>query len=145
LAKQQLEVFAETLHLATHAWRNELDRRLRPLGLSRSKWMLLMTLARGAEGISQKALAEQLGIESPTLVGLLDRLERDALVERRAAKEDRRVKAVHLSPRGQALIGRIKEIAADLRTDLFTGIAQAELETALRVLAHLRSRAERLQ
>ncbi len=145
MAKPQTEVFAETLHFATHAWRNELDRRLRPLGLSRSKWMLLMTLARGAQGTSQKALADQLGIESPTLVGLLDRLERDGLVERRSADEDRRVNAVHLSRQGQALIGKIREIAAGLRAELFAGVGQDELDTALRVLAHIRSRVESLQ
>lgn len=145
MTKQQLEVFAETLHLTTHVWKNELDRRLRPLGLSRSKWMLLMALARGAQGASQKALADLLGIEGATLVGLLDRLERDGLVERRSAEDDRRVNEVHLSRKGQALIGKIKEIAAGLRAELFNGMGHAEIETALRVLAHIKSRAEALQ
>jgi len=145
LTKQQLEVFAETLHLTTHVWKNELDRRLRPLGLSRSKWTLLMTLSRGAQGASQKALADQLGIEGATLVGLLDRLERDGLVERRSAEDDRRVNAVHLSRKGQALIGKIREIAAGLRADLCSGVSQSELETALRVLSQIKSRAEALQ
>ncbi len=145
MTKPQLEVFAETLHLTTHVWKNELDRRLRPLGLSRSKWMLLMALARGAQGASQKALADLLGIEGATLVGLLDRLERDGLVERRSAEDDRRVNEVHLSRKGQALIGRIKEIAAGLRTELFNGMSQGDIEIALRVLSHIKSRAEALQ
>jgi len=138
------EAFAETLHLTTHAWRNELDRRLRPIGLSRSKWMLLIALARGGQGESQKTLADRLGIEGPSLVGLLDRLQRDGLVERRATPGDRRMNAVHLSRKGQALIGEIRKIAAALRAELFTGIESADLDTAMRVLAKIKATAEAL-
>lgn len=138
------EVFAQTLFLATHAWRNELDRRLRPLGLSRSKWMLLVVLARGGEGLSQKALAGRLSIEGPTLVGLLDRLQRDGLVERRAAERDRRANAVHLSRKGKDLIGEIERIARALRSELFAGIGQSELDSALRVISRIKAKAEAL-
>jgi MarR family transcriptional regulator for hemolysin len=138
------EVFAETLFLATRAWRYELDRRLRPLGLSRSKWILLMALARGAQGASQKALADRLSIEGPTLVGLLDRLERDGLVERRTAQEDRRINTVHLSRKGRALIGDIERIARSLRGELFAGLGKTALKSALRVVSHIRARAETL-
>ena len=140
----KIEAFAETLYLATHAWRNELDRRLRPMGLSRSKWMLLIALSRGGQGKSQKALADRLGIEGPSLVGLLDRLQRDGLVERRAAPGDRRMNAVHLSRKSRALIGEIRKIAAWLRAELFVGIDASDLDTAMRVLAKIKAKAEAL-
>lgn len=143
--KTRTEAFTETLYMATHAWRNELDRRLRPLGLSRSKWMLLIALTRGAAGLSQRALADRMGIEGPTLVGLLDRLARDGLVERRAVTGDRRVNTVHLSRKGRALISEIEKIAAALRSELFAGIGKSQLETALRVISHIKTKAEALQ
>jgi MarR family transcriptional regulator for hemolysin len=141
---QASEVFGERLFQATSAWRNEMDKRLRPLGLSRSKWTLLMALSRGGAGLTQTALAQRVHIEGPTLVGLLDRLERDGLVERRAADGDRRANAVHLSEKGKALIGTIRTIAAGLRRDLVTGLDTGELETALRVLSHVKAKAESL-
>lgn len=143
--KGRSEVFSETLYSATRAWRNELDRRLRPLGLSRSKWILLIALERGGAGQSQKALADRMGIEGPTLVGLLDRLERDGLVERRAAQGDRRANSVHLSRKGRALIGEIEKIAAVLRAKLLAGIGKSDLDTALRVISRIKAKAEALQ
>ena len=40
------ESFGLLMHLTAHDWRNALDRRLRPLGLSRATWMLLAIVSR---------------------------------------------------------------------------------------------------
>jgi MarR family transcriptional regulator for hemolysin len=143
--KTRFESFAETLYLLTNAWKVALDRRLKPLGLSRSKWMLMVTLYKGGEGASQRELAERLGIEGPSLVRLLDRMERDGLVERRAVDGDRRMKAVHLSPRGQSQLETIRNIAAQLRQDLMAGLPAADVDTAMAVLTLIRQKAEALE
>ena len=43
--KPQDEQFAESLHQVAHIWRTELDRRLRPLDFSHSRWLLLFRQA----------------------------------------------------------------------------------------------------
>ena len=65
------------------AWRYRLDQRLKPLGLSQAKWITLLKLAGAEDGMTQKELAERLGIESPTLARLLDRMAADGWIERR--------------------------------------------------------------
>jgi MarR family transcriptional regulator, transcriptional regulator for hemolysin len=143
--KTRFESFAEILYLLTNAWKAALDRRLKPLGLSRSKWMLMVALYKDGEGISQRTLAQRLGIEGPSLVRLLDRMERDGLVERRAVDNDRRVKAIHLSRKGQSQLETIRTIAAQLRQELMAGLPSADVDTAMAVLAHIRSKAEALE
>jgi MarR family transcriptional regulator for hemolysin len=143
--KTRFESFAETLYLLTNAWKSALDRRLKPLGLSRSKWMLMVTLYKDGEGASQRELAQRLGIEGPSLVRLLDRMERDGLVERRAVDTDRRVKAVHLSARGESQLATIRTIASQLRQELMSGLSATDVDTAMAVLAQIRSRAEALE
>ena len=79
--KTQDEQLAESLHLVAHAWRNELDRRLRPLGFSHSRWLLLLHLSRH-DGCTHCELAQHMGIEAATLVKQVDHMEQEGLLKR---------------------------------------------------------------
>ena len=124
------------------AWRTKLDQRLRPLGLSQGKWRTLMHLSQGGNKLTQKEIAERMGIEGATLAGLLDRLQDDGWVERRGSAADRRCKTVHLQRRSKAVLDKIFNTAHDLRTELIEDIPQRDLETCIRVLTRIREKAE---
>ena len=125
------------------AWRTKLDQRLRPLGLSQGKWRTLMHLSQGGNKLTQKEIAERMGIEGATLAGLLDRLENDGWVERRDSAQDRRCKTVHLQRRSKSVLEKIFNAAHDLRAELIEDISQRDLETCIRVLSKIREKAER--
>lgn len=137
------EQLAEALHLTAHSWRTRLDRRLRPLGYSRSSWMVLLHISR-EDGITHRELAERLGIEAPTLVRLIDRMESEKLLERRASKSDRRVKHMHLLPAGFKEVERIWASAADLRNEILSDVSKTDIITTLNVLQKIRKSLERL-
>lgn len=124
------------------AWRTELDQRLRPVGLSQSKWTTLVHLARGADKLTQKEIAARIGIEEPTLAGLLDRLERDGWIKRKGALHDRRCKTVHLQKRAHSVLGRIFDTAQELRHELIKQISPNDLQICMSVLSRIRDRAE---
>ncbi len=140
----RVDGFGQALFETGRAWRMCLDRRLQPLGLSQAKWRTLINVARVGEGVTQKVLAERMGVEGPTLVGLLDRLARDRWLERRASEDDRRVRRVYLTPRARDALREIEVVAAALREELFTGLSEDDLLQCLRVLRHIRDRAENL-
>ena len=125
------------------AWRTKLDQRLRPLGLSQGKWRTLMHLSQGGDNLTQKEIAERMGIEGPTLAGLLNRLQGDGWIERRGSAADRRCKTVHLQRRSKAVLDKIFNTAHDLRTELIENISQRDLETCISVLSKIRDKAER--
>ena len=76
---------------------------LAPLGLEPRHVGLLRRLVT-AEGQSQQALGQALGITANRMVFLVDDLEEHGLVERRRNPSDRRSHALYLTPRGhQAL------------------------------------------
>jgi MarR family transcriptional regulator for hemolysin len=139
--KARDEEFAESLHIAAHSWRIALDRRLRPLGFSRSLWMVLLHVSL-KDGISHRELAERLGIEAPTLVRLVDRMESEGLLNRRASETDRRVKHLHLSPAGHKEVERIRAVAAEVRREALADLDQTEVNTALDVFRKIRSKLE---
>lgn len=126
------------------AWRGCLDQRLKPLGLSQAKWLVLVHLSRGGDKMIQKELAESIGIEGPTLVGLLDRMTRDGWLERHESSEDRRSKTVHLTEKSTEILRQIKSVAAHLRRELLADMSSDELRQCAEVLERIRIRAETL-
>ncbi len=141
----RVDGFGQALAETARAWRSRLDQRLEPLGLSQAKWRTVLNVARAGEGVTQKTLAERMGVEGPTLVGLLDRLARDGWVERRACSEDRRIRQVYLTSQAREALKEIESVAARLRRDLFAGLEEEELLRCLKVLRHIRDRAEQLE
>ena len=93
--------------------------------------------------MTQAEIASHLGIEEPTLVTLLHRLENDRWVARKNASHDRRCKTVHLAPRAQRVIEQISSTAFKLRHELLDDISPAELRTCMRVLDRIRHKAEK--
>jgi MarR family transcriptional regulator for hemolysin len=130
--------FGRILNMAAHEWRLALDRRLRPLGLTRATWLLLVHV-RKLDAPSQSDLADALGIEGPSVVRLVDRLAAEGLVERRVG-DDRRVRTVHLTARGEALSAEIWRVAGHLRKELLRDIPLADVEATLGLLERLRAR-----
>ncbi len=109
------------LSLARH-WRWWLDRRLKPAGVTQGTWFVLAYLRLGGNGMVQKDLAKFIGIEGPTLVGHIDRLEKQGLVERRENDRDRRSRTIHLTLAAEPLWSKISYIATEVRAELLEGI-----------------------
>src|ERR1043165_9861750 len=122
MGESDYEAFGPLLHGTARAWRLNLDERLKPMGLSQAKWRTLLHLSIARGPLTQAEIAARLGIEEPSLVTLLHRLEDEGWVQRRAAPHDRRCNTVHLARRAQRVIAQINSTAADLRHELLAEI-----------------------
>lgn len=134
--------FGLLLFGTARAWRTKLDRRLRPLGLSQGKWRTLIHVSQGGNKLTQKEIAERMGIEEPTLAGLLDRLQEDGWIERRESPNDRRCKIIHLQRRSKAVLDEIFNAAHLLRHELIDDVPSSDLDACIRVLRQIRKKAE---
>lgn len=139
-----LEALVVALHGTARTLRLKLDQRLRPFGFTQAKWRTILAIHRSGEGATQKALAERLGIEGPTLVRLLDRLEADGWVERRNCVDDRRSKRVFLLDPAREALKHIEAAAAQLRREILQGIPEQDLQQCRQVLEQIRARTEAL-
>jgi DNA-binding MarR family transcriptional regulator len=87
-------------------------------GLTAPRLSALSVLVfRGPATLSELAAAEQ--VRPPTMTRLVQGLERDGLVNRRADPADRRVSRIEATPRGKALLTagrarRVRRLARDL-------------------------------
>ena len=107
------------LHRVDQLWRQLMDSELAHHGLSQAKWRTLAILSLYPDGLIQSELAEELGIEGPSLVAMIDRLSRDEWVERVQCGSDRRCKIIRLSDRALPLIDEIRESAEKLYARTF--------------------------
>jgi len=138
------EEFGLTLAAISRAWRNKLDERLRTLGLSQAKWATLLHLSHNPDGLIQKELADRIGIEGPTLVRLLDRLEIDGWVTRSASATDRRIRIVQLTSKAGPLLDKIQKIADKLRQEVLGDVAASELGICIDFMRKIRKRIDSL-
>src|SRR5678815_182961 len=125
--------------------RQAVDSEMRLIGLTEATWRPLMYLRTLGDGVRQKELATALSIEGPSLVRVLDNLERRGLIERREDESDRRARGIHLTRAGRELAVRAARIGASFQTRLLSGVPGADLETCERVLETLEREMEEPQ
>lgn len=139
------EALGWLIHVLSKGWRAELDRRLRPLGLTRAQWQALLALSRAGGTLSQRELADHLDIGAPAMVALVDRMERDDLVVRSSVPGDRRRNAIGLTPRARRLLTTIHAVARELRRDVTRALTPQEMEQVCTLLGKARARLDELK
>jgi DNA-binding MarR family transcriptional regulator len=93
---------------------------------------LLSNLDR-EDGQTLAALSRHMLVTAGNLTGLVDRAERDGLVERRADAHDRRATHVHLTKRGRKLFDDASRRHADRIGTRLAALEPADLETLSRL------------
>ena len=121
--------------MAARAWRRTADQALSAYGISSSSALPLLTIGRlGERGVRQITLAQEVGIEGPSLVRVLDHLCASNLARRDEDPADGRAKIVSLTDAGREMVQRIEGHLSELRSRLLEGVSDDELHIALRVI-----------
>ena len=102
-------------------------------GLTEQQWRVLRVLWE-RDGRPLLALAETTRIQAPSLVGVVDRLQRDGLVERRRSRTDRRVVRICLTRRGMGLKDRVTPLVDAIYSYLEESVTRAEWAELLTTL-----------
>jgi DNA-binding MarR family transcriptional regulator len=88
-------------------------------------------------GLSQSELGAILGIDRSTVVAVIDRLEKDGLVRRMKAPNDRRSHALKLSEKGAVTLAVLEQRVAAHERDIAGALSAAERKTLLSLLARI--------
>ena len=90
------------------------------------------------DGLTQVELSEKGQTDRTTIGGLIDRLEKIGLVERRQHPQDRRAYKIHLTERGRELEGPLTECAGRSLKKFTNGLNEQEISELQRMLIILR-------
>lgn len=82
-------------------------------------------------------LARCAGLEPSTMTGLLDRMERDGFVLRKADPTDRRAMLICLTDKGSEARGTAIRLLDETLTILFEGISEEDIDTSSAVLRRI--------
>ncbi|BBR58778.1 MULTISPECIES: MarR family winged helix-turn-helix transcriptional regulator [unclassified Klebsiella] len=129
--------FSHLLYLTAHHWRLAVDRRLKALGMSQASWVAVASIARNERPLSQTELAQELGVETATVVPLINRLVAQRLVERVLTEQDKRKRLLIATEQGLALYHQVKAVADALREEILTVLTPQEQAQTYDVLLKL--------
>ena len=112
----------------------DFNRRLEAKGSTRIQWIALYFLNEENKSISQKELATLMNIKDSSLARLVDRMERDGLINRVENPKDKRVKFLELTNDGRNKIEILLPEGKYFSDLLLEDITEEELVTFYRVL-----------
>lgn len=124
------------VHITAHRFVRAMNAELATEGITYRQCQVLAWLALEGE-LSQVELARCANVEPPTIVRVLDCMERDGLIERAADEGDRRRKIIRPTPQALPVWKRIVKCAEKVRARAMHGLTEAQqqtLRTLLRVV-----------
>ena len=106
---------------------------LAPLGL-RPRHLVALTVLRVLGSTTQQALATTLAMDGTNIVGLLNELEADDLIERRRSPEDRRRHVVELTGAGVKRLQKAERALAEVDDEVLGALDASQRETLYHLL-----------
>ena len=128
----------------TRQWRRFVEEQLAANGLTDATWTPLLHLRAWGDGVTQKELAERVGLDGSSLVRLLDILEGKGWVERRADPADRRSKRIFLTEEGNTAVDSIRATMLEAELSMLQDLDDAEVEAMLGGVQKIRSRIDQM-
>jgi DNA-binding MarR family transcriptional regulator len=114
----------------------EFQRRMSGVGVQPRTYAVLMALAT-EDGQSQRQLSARLGIHRNAMVTVIDALEADGLVERKAHPDDRRAFAITLTDKARKLLPDLDKAGSALEDMIAAPLSAAERKTLRELLQRI--------
>jgi MarR family transcriptional regulator for hemolysin len=96
------------------------------VGITVGQWKVIVMLVKN-NGLTQKEIADKLGLESPTLIPIIDKMEKEELVIRKVDPSDRRNNRIYRTDKADALWERMVQCASKVRQISVKEISDADL------------------
>jgi len=101
------------------------------INLVQSKVIFALNMQSGP---TQRELADKIGVESPTLVPIIDKMEQDGYVKRKLDSKDRRIKRIYSTAKADSMWDSMMECAAQIRKTAIQDLSEPEIKSALDVV-----------
>jgi DNA-binding MarR family transcriptional regulator len=130
----ELAIALRAAYLALH---RRSDARFAPFGVTADQFVLLATLARGGEALTQRDLARRMGSDPSTVRSMLVLLAARGLVERDAHPTDARARTVALTAKGRRAYQRLWKAGESIRERMLGALGPGDAETLVHLLARV--------
>jgi DNA-binding MarR family transcriptional regulator len=114
-----------------------IEEQLTGIGITPQQFGLLVIVDRNP-GARQTLIAKARGLDKSTLVPMIDRLERDNLLERRPLASDRRIRAIWITDRGREVLRQAEPIVQKGDDLIRAHLSDHELAELMRLMGKVR-------
>ena len=101
------------------------------INLVQSKVIFALNMQSGP---TQRELADKIGVESPTLVPIIDKMEQDGYVKRKNDSKDRRIKRIYATAKADSMWDSMMECAVQIRKTSAHDLSEHEIKSAMGVV-----------
>lgn len=134
--QKDLSIFI-ILHQIVHMSKYQEIKKTEALGIKPGQAVILFMLGCKG-GLSQKQLAQEIGITPPSMTVALRKMEESGFILREPDDEDQRVIRIRLSEKGKQYVDEIKSILEEMEELLYEGISPEERMLFRRLLIEMR-------
>ncbi len=121
---------------------HQMERKLRPRGLSPTQYSVLRILrAGGATRLCQYEIGQRLVAQVPDVPRILERMERAGWVKRERAAADRRMVMVSLTEAGREVVHDLEEPVLAIMNSLFQAMSEGDMLLLNELLVAARAQA----
>ena len=122
------------LYRTAMAFRKALDSELRrKTGVTFGQWKILALLSR-EDGLTQKEIADRCEVEGPTLIPIIDKMEKEGFVTRKVDREDRRINRIFLTTKADATWNSLVDCSLQVRKSSIRDISEEQVKIMRDVL-----------
>ena len=122
------------VNITAKAFQRSFDIELRKnAGVSLSQWRVVGALVL-QPGLTQKEIADKVGVEGATLVPIIDKMEKEGLLKRKLDSSDRRINRIYLTPKADSLWESMIECALRIRKSSTKNISENDIQITLETL-----------
>src|SRR6478735_794804 len=129
-----LAIALRAAYLALH---RRSDAAFAPHGVTADQFVLLATLARGGEALTQRDLARRMSSDPSTVRAMLVLLAARGLVERDTHPTDARARTVALTAKGRRAYRRLWKAGQSIRARMLGALGPGEADTFVRLLGRV--------
>lgn len=102
------------------------------------QWKVMIILSNNDGGLTQKEIAEKLALEGPTLIPIIDKLEKDRFVIRKVDPKDRRINRIFLIEKANNILPEMIECISKIKEIALNGISEDNISITKNTLEYMR-------
>ncbi|CAN5762085.1 hypothetical protein BH23THE1_BH23THE1_24410 [soil metagenome] len=115
-----------------------IDQELRKkFGITFGQWKVIIILANDATGLTQREIADKLALEGPTLIPIIDKLEKDSFVIRKIDPRDRRINRILLTEKAHGFLDDTIECVSQIKKISLDQISEEDISTTKKTLEQM--------
>jgi MarR family transcriptional regulator, transcriptional regulator for hemolysin len=121
-------IINRTAKALVYAFDQELRKKV---GITFGQWKIIIIVVNNTDddnnGLTQREIADKLGLEGPTLIPIIDKLEKDGFLLRKVDKNDRRNNRIFLTKKSKDLLDSMINCGQNIKQILLKDISDADI------------------